>query len=178
MKKTPVWILSFATLLFSLSSLQAQEGRWAILLHPESGEPLCRIGERVNQDFLPESLLDETGQLQSLSECSDKQILAAAVETDWENVEMGTMLGLGVLAFGPLGGCALGLAATDDEQINPGLRLGLSALGGVGTFLGLLVLPIEFRKHTGLMRAVYLVGALGSGILCHYKKDEIKEAVF
>ncbi len=106
------WILSFA-FLFSLANLQAQEeNNGAILLDPESGQALCRIGGQVGQDFIPQSLVDEIGQIQDLEECNDQQILAAAIEGETENMQMANPSPLSLFIVGAtstlIGGCLLG----------------------------------------------------------------------
>ncbi len=68
------WFYICLFMLFSPSSFSA------VLLDSQTGSPLCLIGERINWDFLPASLVEQNGEGVELQECSDKQILTAASE--------------------------------------------------------------------------------------------------
>ncbi len=172
------FILAFGTLLiFSPANLQAQsEDNGAILLHPESGQPLCRIGEQVNQDFLPESLLDETGQLQNLPECSDGQILIVATENS-----SSSPLAIPLLISTGLGFSFSCLLAEDlDTQkefvtsqgtpIHKGFLIAPKVLGMVG--MGTLIYLFA-NKYKKLFMVSYLGSLVGGGFFCsnHPRED-------
>ena len=172
-----LWILSLS-LFLSLSHLQAQrEGSWAILLHSESGVPLCRIGERVNQDFLPESLLDETTQLQDLEECSDEQILLAAVETDWENIPTANSLPFPLaipLLFSTGVGFQFGCFSLDSDtqkqfvtSQDTSIHKVLIAIPKVFGIVGMgTVLYLFAPKHKKLLALSYLGSLVGGRLFC------------
>ena len=86
----------FYTCIFMLLSFSSLG---AVLLHSQTGSPLCVIGERVNRDFLPSSLVEQSGEEIELQECSQEQILAAMVEKMEKSHPQ--ELGLPLVAFAP-----------------------------------------------------------------------------
>ncbi len=179
------WILSF-TLLFSLANLQAQEkNNGAILLDPESGQALCRIGGQVGQDFIPQSLVDEIGPIQDLEECNDQQILAAAIQNEGErktaiSIDPHLVIpSVGLFGLGIHYGCIASSHSTLQK-----LSMALESKGfvkivgstmpiiGVLAFGGFVALLAQ--KYRLRYMQIYFSSALGGGLLC-YDRDSFQE---
>ncbi len=164
------WIVSF-TLLFSLANLQAQEdNNGAILLDPETGQALCRIGGQVGQNFIPDSLIDQIGQIQDLEECSGQQILTAAIEGETETVQMAAPSLNAIGLLGPIAGCSIGVLNHVQYKNSFQIRFTkprrkiFATILGVATVWG--VIKIYFATTRSALQIPFLVSTISGSLLC------------